>query len=174
QPVVVGAYVRIHQGTKRIKLRNFVAGGEHLVNGFLALAWGEANQQGERLGAAQGFASGPLREGGAENLRTGPFGEHFDLEAIQHGVACFAQAELRLDTAEIGTVRAEFAEEGRVMGGDSLADDGDSETRRGRRLRRHNGAQTIGVGDRGDSKGVELVSGPEMRRELFHKLSGSI
>ena len=105
QPVVVGAHVRIHQGTKRIKLRNFVAGGEHLVHGFLALAWGEANQQGERLGAAQGFASGPLREGGAENLRTGPFGEHFDLEAIQHGVACFAQAEIR--GAKLREMRAE-------------------------------------------------------------------
>src|SRR5438132_3428383 len=100
-----------------------------------------------------------------KRMRLGTGGDHVQqkLEAV-----------LRLDTAEIRTVRAEFAKEGLVMGGDSLADDGDSEARRGRRLRRHNRAQTISVGDRGDSKGVELVSGPEMRRELFHELRGSI
>ena len=98
-------------------------------------------------------------------MRLGTGGDH-----VQQKV----EAVLRLDTAEIGTVRAEFAKERLVMGGDSLADDGDSEARHGRQLRRYNRAQTIGVGDCGDSKGVELVSGPEMRRELFHELRGSI
>ncbi len=61
-------------------------------------------------------------------------------------------------------MRTEFAKERRVMRGDTLADDGDSETRRGRRFWRRNRAQTIGVGERRDSKGVQLVGGPKVGR----------
>src|SRR5438034_10561498 len=84
------------------------------------------------------------------------------------------EAVVRLDAAEIGAVRAELAKEGLVICGDSLADDGDSEARHGRRLWRHSCAQTIGVSERGGSKSIHLMGGPEMRGELFHKLAGGI
>ena len=84
------------------------------------------------------------------------------------------KAVLRLDAAEIGALRAEFAKERLVMSGNSLADDGDAQARRGRRLWRCNRAQTIGVGERRGAKSIELVSGPKMRGELFHKLRGRV
>ena len=84
------------------------------------------------------------------------------------------EAVVRLDPAEIGAVRAELAKEGLVICGDPLADDGDSEARHGRRLRRHNRAQTIGVSERRGSKSIQLMGGPEMRGELFHKLAGGV
>ena len=136
-------------------------GGQSGADGFEGVV-GDTSERGI---VSRGLAAIDVPVSVRKRMRFGTGGDHVQQKF---------EAVLRLDTAEIGTVRAEFAKERLVMGGDSLADDGDSEARHGRQLRRYNRAQTIGVGDCGDSKGVELVSGPEMRRELFHELRGSI
>src|SRR5216684_2526175 len=72
---------------------------------WLALARREAHEQGEWLRAAQCFAGGPLRECGAENLRAGAFGQHFDAEAVEHLVAAFVETEI--GGAQLREMRAE-------------------------------------------------------------------
>src|SRR5713101_7096417 len=86
------------------------------------------------------------------------------------GIEQCAQAIFGIDSAVVRAMSAQFAEERRIIGGDALADYRDAETRRGGRLRRNGGAQTVGIGDGRGSKGVELVRGPEMRGKLFDKL----
>src|SRR5256884_1497908 len=136
-------------------------GGQSGADGFEGVV-GDTSERGI---VSRGLAAIDVPVSVRKRMRFGTGGDHVQQKF---------EAVLRLDTAEMGTVRAEFAKEGRVMGGDSLADDGDPEARHGRQLRRHNPAQTIRVSRRGHSKSVELVSGPEMRGELFHKLRGRI
>src|SRR5258707_14268159 len=98
-------------------------------------------------------------------MRLGPGGDDIQQEF---------QAVLGFDAAEICAMRTEFAKEGLVMLADTLADHGNSEPRRGRRFWRRNRAQAIGVGERPDSKGVQLVGGPKVGRYVLHKLTGRI
>ncbi len=81
-----------------------------------------------------------------------------------------AHAIFRIDASVVRTMRAQFAEERRVIGGDALADYGHSEARRGGRRGRNGGAQAVGVRDGRGPKGIELVRGPEMRGKLLDKL----
>src|SRR5258708_8825633 len=90
------------------------------------------------------------------------------------GIEQYAQAIFGIDAAVVRAMSAQFTEERRVIGGDTLADYRDAETRRGGRLRRNGGAQTIGLRDGRRAKGVALGPGPQMCGEALDKLRARV
>ena len=89
-----------------------------------------------------------------------------------YGVEQCGQAVFGFDVGEIGAMSAQLTKQWLVVGGNTLADDGDSEPRNRRRLGRDGRMQTVRVFVRGFAKCVELMRAPEMGGELFHELCG--
>src|SRR5260370_20073376 len=85
------------------------------------------------------------------------------------GIEQYAQAIFGIDAAVVRAMSAQFTEERRVIGGDTLADYRDAETRRGGRLPRDGGAQTVGItrGPRAEGGGIARCAG-EAGKVLQH------
>src|SRR5437870_8105976 len=72
-------------------------------------------------------------------------------------------------------MRPQFAEKRLFVLGNTLANDGDTQSADGRRsILRHSGAQPVCISDCRRAEGVELVSGPQMRGKLLDELGWRI
>src|SRR5262249_31027185 len=85
-PVIVGAHVGVEQRAFGIQLDLGCRNRQQFIHRALPLARGKSHHQRKRLSAAQDFARRPLRERGAENLRSRPFGQQAHFKAGQHGI----------------------------------------------------------------------------------------
>src|SRR3954465_10218455 len=86
----------------------------------------------------------------------------------------YTQPILRIDMAEVTAVGTQLSKQRLVGRRHSLSNDTDPEPWYTRRLRWSCRTQTIRICDRGGSKRIKLMCGPEMCRELLHKLSWRI